>query len=260
MHRQFYSKFNVSKTRIMAAFYEKYPEPLTSKQVAKISGMSPENVSRLLCMYHTHHYHYFQRLKKKAKDGCYIYKFNKLGITTYCRYIYRLKKKYDLNLAKKVPVVMEGEKGVRGVHLRKYEDFLLDPNDLLPYIALSRAGEHDFGLTKEQLPVLMGLTKEEQEEQTVEKVENKTGKKAVMNTLKEAMKELSEKKIKEPTVKPVKKEHANVMLAKEKREQFEELCRIGNNTKDPMKKKLVGIEIAELKNWLRKNPAIVALM
>jgi hypothetical protein len=50
-------------------------------------------------------------------------------------------------------VVKEGEKGVRGVHLRKYEDFLLDNNDLLPYISLSRACEYEFGLKKEQLPI-----------------------------------------------------------------------------------------------------------
>ncbi len=69
-----YHVFDVAKMRIMKATYKKCPNPLSTNQIAKRTGIEKGKVSRLMSYYHSHNYRYFRRLKKRDADGSYRYK------------------------------------------------------------------------------------------------------------------------------------------------------------------------------------------
>jgi hypothetical protein len=61
MSQGVYHVFNVAKLRIMEVVYREYPKPVSSKQIAKETGMEQNKVSRLLSHYHSHQYQYFTK-------------------------------------------------------------------------------------------------------------------------------------------------------------------------------------------------------
>jgi len=84
-----YHVFNFAKMRLLKAVYQSYPNAVTTKEIAEITGMEHGKVSRLLTHYHNHNYQYFRRLKKKDINGGYRYKLNKKGVKAMLSFILR---------------------------------------------------------------------------------------------------------------------------------------------------------------------------
>jgi hypothetical protein len=168
MSQGVYHVFNVAKMRIMEATYQNYPSALSTKEIAKITGMEHGKVSRLLTHYHYHNYHYFRRLKKKDSNGGYRYKINRKGLKAYFAFVLRIKQGYDLNLNRQIPIKMETYRGLKKVKIKSERDLILKPEELSPYVRLSHRGEHELGVRKEDALKIVGIIKEEPVKEPVE--------------------------------------------------------------------------------------------
>jgi len=130
MSQGVYHIFNAAKMRIMEATYQHFPSALSTKEIARLTGMEHGKVSRLLTHYHYHNYHYFRRLKKKDINGGYRYKINKKGIKAYFTFVLRVHQGFDLNLNRLTPVKMETYKGLRKAKIKSERDLILSPDEL----------------------------------------------------------------------------------------------------------------------------------
>lgn len=171
MAQGIYHIFNTAKMIIMEAMYKSYPNSVSSKEIVKVTGMEKGKVSRLLSHYHYHNYHYFRRLKKKDIDGSYRYKINKKGIKTYFAFVLRVHQGYDLNLKKKTPMKMETYKGLKKAKIKSEKDLVLTPDELSPYIRVSRRGEYELGVKKEDALKIAGIIKDEPVKEPEEPIE-----------------------------------------------------------------------------------------
>lgn len=155
-----YHVFNFAKMRLLKAVYQSYPNAVTTKEIAEITGMEHCKVSRLLTHYHNHNYRYFRRLKKKDSNGGYRYKINKKGVKAMTSFILRIKQGYDLNLNKKTPLIVAPRATRRKPQIKSDKDLKLSPEELTPYIRLSYRGEHELDVKNEDKLRLVGIIKD----------------------------------------------------------------------------------------------------
>src|SRR5665647_943647 len=160
MSQGVYHIFNAAKMRIMEATYQHFPSALSTKEIARLTGMEHGKVSRLLSHYHYHNYRYFRRLKKKDINGGYRYKINKKGVKAYFTFVLRIKQGYDLNLNRTTPVKMETYKGLKKAKIKSEKDLILSPEDIAPYVKVSYRGEHELGVKNEDKLKIVGIIKE----------------------------------------------------------------------------------------------------
>src|SRR5665647_1714429 len=162
MSQGVYHIFNAAKMRIMEATYQHFPSALSTKEIARLTGMEHGKVSRLLT-----HYHYHRRLKKKDINGGYRYKINKKGIKAYFTFVLRVHQGFDLNLNRLTPVKMETYKGLKKAKIKSERDLILSSEELAPYVRVSYRGEHELGVKSEDKLKIVGIIKEE----TIEEAE-----------------------------------------------------------------------------------------
>ena len=155
-----YHIFNTAKMRLMEATYNEYPNPLSTNQIARRTGMEKGKVSRLMSHYHYHNYRYFRRLKKRDDDGSYRYKINKKGARLYQIFVMRIKQGYDLNLKKKTPIIIAHRETRRKPQIKSDKDLKLSPADISPYIKVSAHGEHELGVKPEDKLMIVGIIKD----------------------------------------------------------------------------------------------------
>lgn len=161
MSQGVYHVFNVAKMRIMEAVYGQYPKSVSVKEIAKVTGMEQNKVSRLLSHYHYHNYRYFRRMKKKDIDGSYRYKITKKRVKTYFSFVLRIKQGYDLNLNRPTPVKMETYKGLKKAKIKSEKDLILSPAEIAPYVKVSYRGKHELNIKKENALKIVGIIKDE---------------------------------------------------------------------------------------------------
>jgi transcription initiation factor IIE alpha subunit len=155
-----YHVFNFAKMRLLKAVYQSYPNAVTSKEIAAITGMEHGKVSRLLTHYHNHNYRYFRRLKKKDSNGGYRYKINKKGVKAMMSFILRVHQGYDLNLRKKTPVIVAPRVTRRKPQIRTEKDLKLSADESAPYIKVSYRGEYELDVKTEDKLRIVGIVKE----------------------------------------------------------------------------------------------------
>jgi transcription initiation factor IIE alpha subunit len=155
-----YHVFNFAKMRLLKAAYQRYPNAVTSKEIAEITGMEHGKVSRLLTHYHNHNYRYFRRLKKKDSNGGYRYKLNKKGYNAMISFILRVHQGFDLNLRKKTPIVIAPRVTRCKPQIRSEKDLKLSAYESAPYVRLSYRGEHELDVKNEEKLKIVGIVKE----------------------------------------------------------------------------------------------------
>ena len=155
-----YHIFNTAKMRLMEAAYQRYPNAISTNEIANRTGMEKGKVSRLMSYYHSHNYRYFRRLKKRHDDGSYRYKINKKGARLYQIFVMRVLQGYDLNLKKKTPIIIAHRETRRKPQIKSDKDLKLSPAEIAPYIRLSHRGEHELGVKPEDALTIVGIVKE----------------------------------------------------------------------------------------------------
>jgi transcription initiation factor IIE alpha subunit len=189
MSQGVYHVFNVAKLRIMEVVYREYPKPVSSKQIAKETGMEQNKVSRLLSHYHSHQYGYFRRLKKRDADGSYRYKINRKGVKSYFEFIVRVKSGFDLNLKKQTPIKLVDYKRLQKPKIKSEMDLALSPEMLAPYVKLSYRGQYELNVKREDALRIVGIVKDEPVE-PVETLANKHEEPIRPNPLKKTVDEI----------------------------------------------------------------------
>lgn len=163
-----YHTFNIAKKRVLKALYDVYPNTLTSKQISQITGMEYGNTRRLMSHYaNSHPVHYIRRLKIK-KGKAFRYKINKSGVRYLFEYTKRVKLGIGLNLKKNKIVYLESYTGHKSVAIKNEKDLVITPEQLLPYIKLTRHGEHDLGIKHEDKLKIVGLVRDEDKEEVLD--------------------------------------------------------------------------------------------
>jgi hypothetical protein len=165
-----YHIFNMAKMRILEVANAHYPDTVSAKEIAHITGMEQNKVSRLLSYYHHHDYGYLRRMKKRNVDGSFKYKINKKGVKAYLALVLRVKQGFDLNLNRQVPIKIAPREVRRKPRIKSERDLFLTPEELSPYVRLSYRGEHELGIKPEDKLKVVGIIKEEPEE-LLEKLE-----------------------------------------------------------------------------------------
>jgi transcription initiation factor IIE alpha subunit len=159
MAQGIYHVFNFAKMRLLEATYKEYPKPLSTNEIAAITGMEKGKVSRLMSHYHNHNYRYFRRLKKRHDDGSYRYKINKKGAKAYKSFGLRIKQGFDLNLNRKSPLIVAPRATRRKPQIRSEKDLKLSPDEIAPYVRLSYRGEYELGVKNEDKLTIVGIVK-----------------------------------------------------------------------------------------------------
>jgi len=110
-------------------------EPMTSREIAEVIGVSAKNVSQELYAWQKYHYHYVRRLKPKKGSGtnAYRYKINKKGIRAYLQYVKRVHLGFDLNRRRHTPRRMSTYTGLKVIDMRKPENWHITAEEALPY-------------------------------------------------------------------------------------------------------------------------------
>lgn len=106
-----YHIFNTAKMRILEVANAQFPNTVSCKEIARITGIEKGKVSRLLSYYH-HQYGYLRRMKKRDADGSYCYKINRKVVKAYLSFVLRVKQGFDLNLKRKTPIEIASVKFV----------------------------------------------------------------------------------------------------------------------------------------------------
>lgn len=159
-----YHRHNAAKARVLLALFDKFPYPLTSLQISESSGMDYGNTRRLLSHYADSPSHYIRRLKKKGENGAYRYLINKKGVRYLTEYLQRMKLGLSLGLRRRYKIkYMSTYTGHRSVKLRKPSDYVILPEEIAPYIQLTRAGAVDMGLKYEDRLKIVGIIKDDKE-------------------------------------------------------------------------------------------------
>lgn len=134
---------------------------MTSTEIAVALNTDRDRISKVMYHYYAHiPTHYFKRLKIKSPTGGYRYKVNDKGLKAYIKFTSRILKGYSLNLYKNPPEKMPHFSGCKVVNLRAPNAYEIPPEILKNYVGLTRAGEHDMKLSKEDLYKRAGITKE----------------------------------------------------------------------------------------------------
>ncbi len=151
-------KNNFLKFRILEALF-KSKEPLTTRDIEKITGVQRTTISSAMSRYQKVHKRsgkiiklpYIQRLEAKGPNGLYRYKITKKGIEAYVAYLHRIRRGVSLKRVGKVQR-MEAYGKYPQRKLRTLEDFDLLPSQLLPYYSMTQMGkafDEEHGLDKE---------------------------------------------------------------------------------------------------------------
>lgn len=140
-------KTNFLKFRILEAlFYSK--EPLTTRDIEKITGVQYTTVSAAMSRYQKIHKRngttiklpYIQRLAKKGPDGLYRYKITQKGIEAYFLYLQRVRRGFSLKRIGEIQH-METYGKFPCSPIRTEEDLKLLPEQLLPYYSVTEYGK-----------------------------------------------------------------------------------------------------------------------
>jgi len=140
---------NFLKFRILDALF-KSKEPLTTRDIERITGVRYTTVSAAMSRYQTVHKRngkiiklpYIQRLQKKGPNGLYRYKITQKGIEAYVELLNRIRYGMDLNRVARRRKHMETyvkPTARKRKRLQTLEDFELLPEQLLPYYSLNTA-------------------------------------------------------------------------------------------------------------------------
>jgi hypothetical protein len=159
-----YHIFNTAKMRILEVANAQFPNTVSCKEIARITGMEKGKVSRLLSYYHHHQYGYLRRMKKRDADGSFKYKINKKGVKAYLSFVLRVKQGFDLNLKRKTPMEIAPREVRRKPRIKSDKDLILTPAEIAPYIKVSYRGEYELGVKPDDALKIVGIVKDKPEE------------------------------------------------------------------------------------------------
>ena len=121
-------KYNAQKTNILVGVFYYFPNWCDVYQIAECVGQPEAKIAPILSYWFRHHYKYVSRRKVKEYKGLkYEYKLRKQGLEALLNYVNRIRKHYELNRNKRVPV--------------KVDKYLTLKNN-----------EHNISITEEDLP------------------------------------------------------------------------------------------------------------
>lgn len=229
-----YHVFNAAKNRVLKALFDAYPNNLTSPQISQITGMDYFKVSRLMNHYAASPSRYIRRLKVKGANGAYRYKLNKKGYRYLKDFTMRIKLGVGLNRKKKKFVYMDTYTGHKSVKIRSSADLELTPEQLAPYIRISKKGSTELGVQPEDKLRIVGVIRDNEEGKENEpQVKRKRGRprknalepkttkaKAKPSTKQEKPVEQPVKSPKKPVEKPAKRKSKEKVKEKVKEKQY----------------------------------------
>lgn len=159
-----YHVANAAKKRVLKTLFDAYPKALTPPEISAITGMNYFNVSRLMNHYSNSPSHYIRRMKVKGSNGAFRYKLNKKGYRYLKEYTSRIKLGVGLNLKKNKIVYMDTYSGHKSVKIRSIADLELTPEQLAPYIRISKKGSIELGVQPEDKLRIVGIIRDKEED------------------------------------------------------------------------------------------------
>jgi len=152
-----YHKFNCLKFRLLEAAINSNTDIITCHDLARATGLPYGNISRAMSHYALNKFGYFKRLPNKTPTGGYRYTVTKHGAVTYMNYLRRVKIGFSLNCFDKVPNHMSTYRGLRKLTLKTEEDRHVTPDEIAPYIGLSKYGVEEIGLSEDDKLSIVGI-------------------------------------------------------------------------------------------------------
>lgn len=152
----YYHKYNFLKFRIMHAAIWHCGKEFTTRDIEVATGIPYTKVGDALLRMRRKHCGYFRALPKRLPHGMRRYKITTKGIEMYYRLLRRIKRGVDLNMMQPIPQHLETYG--RFEVTNSPTDITLLPEQLAPYIGITKQGIEEFEINDEKVLVVAGIT------------------------------------------------------------------------------------------------------
>jgi hypothetical protein len=153
----YYHKYNFLKFRIMEAALWHCGDEFTTRDIEAATGIPFTKVGDALLRWKKRGCGYFRVMPKRLPHGALRYKITKKGIEIYIRLLMRIKRGIDLNMLRPTPRLLETHDLYDKKRPKSIEDYKLLPEQLVPYIGITKQGVEEFGIDKEKVLVVAGI-------------------------------------------------------------------------------------------------------